>query len=122
MVNPLILRGAAIILDAIFICLLASYLIRETRRRHLRARDWVVMLPPPMHFAVSVIVCDLGVLIYLAGWDVPAIRLAGVGVILTGALCKIRSISKPDYGDGPWLLSAGAVLIFALLAPFIGLA
>jgi len=124
-----LLNGSGMVLEAIFVLLMLGYLWRETARRGLTIRAWFCGgLPPSMHFAVAVIVFDGGVLIrtafvwvwrrfYGAGefgpWFMLAFMLAAA-LIAIGAIYKIRAISRPDYGDGPWLLSIAAVLAFLM--------
>jgi hypothetical protein len=123
-----LLNGAGMVLEGVFLTLMLIYLWRETHRRGLTWRAWFGGLPPSMHFAVAVIVFDGGVLVrtaavwvwrrfYGAGdfgaWFLAAIGLATL-LIVVGSLCKIRAISRPDYGDGPWLLAVAAVMAFLL--------
>ena len=44
-------------------------------------------------------------------WQMELLLLCGViGII--GGLCKIRAVTKPDYGDEPWLICFGLVMVF----------
>jgi hypothetical protein len=123
-----LLNGAGAIIGISFLGLMARYLILESRRRHLRWRDWIFDLPPSMHLAVAIFVCDLGVSIRTSliwywrhfgdgNFTVGQMVTLGIGaaIIVIGSLCKIRSITKPDLGDGPWLLSLAAVVLFGLV-------
>lgn len=123
-------NGAGALLDLIFIAILGLYLFREGLRRKLSFSDWLFRLPPNMHFAVAVLVYDTSVMVrssaiwiwrrfYGAGEFPPAIQLAlvlGAYGMVIGMLCKIRSISKPDYGDLPWMASAWLVLLFVAVS------
>lgn len=123
-----LLNGAGMVLEFCFLSWVAVYLWRETRRRGLTWRDWFFRMPPSMHLAVAIMVFDGGVFMrssviwiwrrYLGAGDFSVLQLSLLGyggmLIVVGSLCKIRAISKPDYGDGPWLISAGAVAAFLL--------
>jgi hypothetical protein len=98
------------VLEAFFIFLLATYLVRETRRRKVSVREWLFRLPPPMNFVLAVMVFDSGVALRSAG--LPAI---GGLVLIVGSLCKIRALSRPDWGDGPWLLGVAWVMGITLV-------
>jgi hypothetical protein len=39
----------------------------------------------------------------------PGLLLFGAGIIAIGSLCKIRAISKPSFGNWPWLASLALV-------------
>lgn len=124
-----LLNGAGMVLEFCFIGLMLMYLWRETRRRGLAFADWIGgKLPPSMNLAIAVVVCDCGVWVrtiviwawrefYGGGdfgnWQAAALVL-GALLIVVGSLCKIRAVSKPDYGDGPWMLAAAATLAFVL--------
>lgn len=125
-----LINGAGAILDACFLLLIGFYLVKEHRRRGLAFSDWLGGLPPSMHFAVAVAACDAGILLrtssswvwrrfYAAGpfpsWLLALLILGGVGIVV-GMLCKIRSISRPDYGDAPWLIALYALTIFLFLS------
>jgi hypothetical protein len=126
-----LLNGNTMLLDGGFLLLIGVYLARETIRRSLRVSDWLMLrLPVSMHFAVAVAVHDChtfgkSALIWhwrrfghaapFEAWQVSA--LAALGVLgLVGGLCKIRAISKPDYGDGPWLAAVGIAAAFTLVS------
>ena len=114
------------VLELCFLACMAVYLWRETARRGLGVRAWFLHMPPSMHLAIAIFVFDSGVWLRSAviwGWrrffgagDFGAMQLSllayGGAVIVIGSLCKIRAITKPDYGNGPWLASAGAVALF----------
>lgn len=114
-----IINGNGMLLDGFFLALIGMYLAEETRRRKLRARDWLFRLPVSMHFAVAVAVFDVHVFgkdLLVWQWrryghagafsHVQIVALVLLGLLgVVGALCKIRAISRPDYGDGPWLLA-----------------
>src|SRR5271165_6552563 len=123
-----ILDGGGAILGFFYLVWAANYLRRETSRRHLGFSDWFNgLLPPSMHLVVAIFVFDLGVFIRTTVMWVWRMRgakdfgpieigLLGFGgaVVIAGALCKIRAITKPDFGDGPWLAAAGAVALFVI--------
>lgn len=121
-----LINGDGMLTSGFFLLLIGIYLARETVRRKLHARDWLFRLPVSMHFAVAVAIHDLHVfgkdaLIWhwrrfggagpFDAWQISALGALGlIGVI--GGLCKIRAISRPDYGDGPWLFVLGATVAF----------
>lgn len=125
-----LLNGCGAVLDAIFIYWLVRYLIRETRRREIPLRDWISRIPPSMHFATAIVIHDIGVFIRAAtlwSWrrfhgagniDLPILVLLAIGAIFiaVGAICKIRAVSHPDYGDSPWLFAIAAAAIFLTLS------
>jgi len=125
-----LLNGASAILDFIFLALLGLYLIKETRRRGIPLRGWIFNLPPSMHFAVAVSICDAGILVRTTTiwlwraieganeFSIPMLGSLTIGgfLIVLGSLCKIRSITRPDYGDAPWLIALYAVIIFVLIS------
>jgi hypothetical protein len=120
-------NGSDAILRSIFMLWALRYLWVETRRRSLGFADWVFFkLPPSMGFIIAVIVSDVSVWLrditiwawrrfYYANafdsWQLGSLLIAGtIGVV--GGLCKIRSVTRPDYGDGPWLSCLALVLAF----------
>lgn len=133
-VVPLLLElfnGISVILEGIFLLWGLRYLYLETRRRGLRVRDWFLFrLPPSMNFIIAVLVFDVASWmrslvvwswrrIYNSGdftqWHSGMLVAAGlIGFI--GALCKIRAVTKPDYGDQPWLMCLALVVMFVALS------
>lgn len=125
-----LLNGAGMVLEFCFLSLMALYLWRETRRRGLGISEWAHGgLPPSMNFAIAVMVCDGGVWVRavviwawrrifgggdFSNWQAAALAFGALLIVL-GSLCKIRAVSKPDYGNMPWLLSAAATLAFVVV-------
>lgn len=121
-----VLNGVGVILAVCFLVFLTIYLAREHKARNLRFRDWFFRLPPSMHLVVAIYVFDLGVVVrtsviwiwrrFFDGGDMSLTQLLlllfGAGIIAIGSLCKIRAISKPSFGDWPWLASMGLVAIY----------
>lgn len=125
-----LLNGAGMVLETCFLGLMVLYLLKETKRRGLGVADWIGgRLPPSMNFALAVMVCDSGVWLrsivvwswrrFYDGGGFGNYQLAflalGALAIVVGSLCKIRAITKPDHGNGPWLASAAAVLLFVVV-------
>lgn len=120
------LNGVGVILAVCFLAFLTVYLAREHKARDLRFRDWFFRLPPSMHLVVAIYVFDLGVVVragviwiwrrFFSGGDMSLIQLAlllvGAGIIAIGSLCKIRAISKPSFGNWPWVASTGLVVFY----------
>lgn len=122
-----LLNGGGMVVEFFFLGWMIRYLWNETTRRKLTWRTWLAgHLPPSMNFAVSVIVFDIGVWIRsvdiwvwrrffgAADFNQPMILIlaGGAVAILLGSLCKVRAITKPDFGNVPWLVSAGATAVF----------
>lgn len=120
-----LLNGAGMIVDGIFIAWGAHYLFREADRRGLALWEWVVETPPHMNLVVAVLVHDAGVwLRSLVIWSwrrfyggdfgpwQGALLAAGALLIVVGGLCKIRAVTRPDHGDGPWLACLYVLAIF----------
>lgn len=125
------LNGGAITPETIWLVLLGIYLARESKRRHLRAFDWF-SLPAGMDLILAVFISDAGVQIRsLTIWTWR--RFGGAGefshlqtglltlggaLIVIGSLCKIRALTRPEYGNGPWFLAmalTGIALVALLL-------
>jgi hypothetical protein len=79
-----------------------------------------------MGFIIAVLVSDISVWFHdvaiwawrhfdlalnFTSWQLVLLVFAGV-VGTTGGLCKIRAVTKPDYGDAPWLSCLALVVIF----------
>lgn len=121
-----LLNGGAITPDLIWLCMLATYLVKESRRRGLHPLDWF-SLPPSMNLILAVFVCDAGNClrsIIIWTWRVGGAGefspLESAGLVVAGALialgglCKVRAWTQPDYGNGPWLAAT------ALTAAVVG--
>lgn len=128
-----VINGAAVTPELLSMVLLAIYLCKESKRRGLRRLDWF-RLPPSMNLVLAIFVFDSGVLIRsLAAWarrhfhlssstdpGFAIVILVGGALIVVGSLCKVRALTRPDHGDGPWLLAAistGFAVLVLLLLP-----
>jgi hypothetical protein len=122
-----ILSGGAMTPELVCLVLLGVYLSKEAKRRGLRRLDWF-KLPPSMSLILAMFVYDVGVFMRSATiwiWrridggagslDGPEglSLVIGGALIVLGSLCKIRALTKPDHGDGPWL-AASAASAFAI--------
>lgn len=121
-------NGGSVLLEGVFLLWALRYLWLEARRRQITIRSWWNSggFPPSMGFIVAVIVYDFSSWLrslvvwtwrrfYNAGpfteWHLYMLVAAGlIGAV--GALCKIRAVTKPDYGDEPWLICFALVLVF----------
>lgn len=118
-----ILYGTAGLPELLWLVLLTVYLSRESNRRGLRWHDWF-KLPPSMNLILAVFLVDLAfsiraILIWL--WrrggsgefnDIQiAILIIAGAMVIVGTLCKIRAITHPDYGNGPWLTACGVTVV-----------
>lgn len=124
-----LLNGSGTVVEIFFLVWMIRYLKKETTACGLTVSDWLhYRLPPSMNFVVAVFVFDSGVALnrlviwvwrrFFGAGDFGVMQLAMIGLggllILVGGLCKIRAVTKPYRGDGPWLRALGAVLLFVL--------
>ena len=123
-----VLNGASIAPDLLWLTLIGIYLCKESRRRQLHPLDWF-HLPPSMNLMLAMFICDSGVCLrtitrwvwerfYRGGeFDFVIGISLGIGgaLMVCGALCKIRALTKPDHGDGPWLLASITTTVALLL-------
>lgn len=125
-----LLNGAGTVVSAFFLASMVRYLWNETIRRKLGVRQWLTMsLPPSMNFGAAVVLFDVGVWVrsvdiwiwrrFFGAGDFNALQLiilvAGAFAIVLGGLCKVRAITRPDFGDGPWLAAAATTAAFLVL-------
>jgi hypothetical protein len=124
-----ILNGVGVILAGCFLVFLTVYLAREHKARNLRLRDWFFRLPPSMHLVVAIYVFDLGVVVragviwiwrrFFEGGSMSLMQLmlllVGAVIIAIGSLCKIRAVSKPSFGNWPWLASLALVVAYLVV-------
>lgn len=125
-----LLNGSGMVVELCFLICMARYLWVETRKRGFGVREWLTLqLPPSMNFVVAVMVFDSGVWIrssliwswrrffHGAPFNSVQVIVLGFGAValIFGSLCKIRSITKPDLGNGPWLISAGLTALFVVV-------
>ena len=117
------LNGAAIVPGVICTILFTRYMVKETHRRGLRGLDWF-HLPPSMDLILAMFLFNSAVLgervvkwiwrRFFGADDVNAGEAAGMilfgSVIIIASLCKIRALTRPDYGNGPWLVSVAATI------------
>lgn len=128
------LNGGAVTPETLWLVLLGVYLVKEARRRREAHApvNWLG-LPPSMNLILAVFICDTGVqLRSLTIWiwrrfDGAAefsslqtgLLIAGGLLIVIGTLCKIRALTQPDHGNGPWLRAAGlTIAVLALMLVF----
>lgn len=122
-----LLNGSAVTPELLWLVMIGMYLSKEAKRRGLHALDWF-SLPPSMNFMVAIFISDLG--IWLKTFTVWIWRRAGGGafnelevtllivsgvLILLGPLCKIRAMTAPDHGRGPWLIALAWTAVIAIL-------
>lgn len=118
-----ILNGGAIAPELICLVLLGLYLAKEYRRRGGRSVNWF-RLPPGMALVVAMFIFDFGVCVrsvtiwawrrFFDAGDFGAMQtallVAGGALIVVGSLCKIRALTAPDRGNGPWLVASAVSL------------
>lgn len=126
-----ILNGGAITPELMWLVLLSVYLVREAKRRGLHFLDWF-HLPPSMNLILAIYICDLGVVMrsvtvwtwrrFGSAADFTLMQswllIIGGGLIVLGTLCKIRAITAPDHGDGPWFVAGALTLLVAAILVF----
>lgn len=120
--------GSGIVPEFICMVILIVYLGREANRRRFTWMNWLSP-PPQMDFAIAICIFNLGVLtnsltvwawrrIFKAG-DFSLAQLLSLGIgrtlIIFGAICMVRALTKPDLGDKPWYLTWLATVIAALM-------
>lgn len=123
-----VLNGSAVVPEWIWLAILGNYLSMESKRRGLRFFDWL-HLPPSMNLILAVFLFDAAIVtrsVVIWGWrrfdhagDFGAVQTAALIIsgifIMLGILCKIRALTHPDYGNGPWL-AASAVTVVGVAA------
>ena len=126
-----ILNGGAITPELVCLVLLTIYLSKEAKRRGLRRLDWF-KLPPSMNLILAMFVYDAGVFVRSVavwGWrrfsggtgnftgPEGLALIIGGALIVIGSLCKVRALTRPDHGDGRWLVASAssAIVIVALI-------
>lgn len=120
-----LLNGASFVVDGFFIVWGVWYLYREGLRRKVPFWRRFLKLSAPMNFVVAVVVHDAGVVMRsaviwlwrragagdLGPWQLFFLTL-GAAMIVVGGLCKVRAVTKPAYGDAPWLACLYCLVIF----------
>lgn len=106
------------------VCLI--YYIHETIALRVWGWDWRSRLTPGMRNAIALGTLSLGVCIrstaiYLwraGGGDINDLSetwiLIGGIVAVVGFLCTIREISRPLYGNAPWLWTLAVMVLFTV--------
>lgn len=104
----------------------AIYLIHETRARGMPSWEWRKKITMGMRVAIALLTLSAGVAIRsvevyvwrVASGDLPDLSLVwlviGGSVALVGFLCCIREISKPLYGNGPWIWTLATMAVFTV--------
>ena len=104
----------------------AIYLIHESAARGLPSWHWRKRLTMGMRVAIAMLTLSVGVSIRSVEvwvWRVVSSDLADLsqfwlifgGVIaLIGFLCCIREISRPLYGNGPWIWTLVTMAAFTI--------
>lgn len=118
------LNGGAVTPELFWLVLLARYLTRESKRRGLQRFDWF-SLPPSMDLMLAIFIVDAGVWIRSVTIWVwrrfdgsgefssaqHMLLTIGGALIAIGYLCKIRALTRPDEGNGPWLVAMGCTVV-----------
>lgn len=123
-----ILNGEWSIAAAALSIICAIYLVHEGRAYHIMAVGGRARLTRSMRvmlgiFTLSVGVCLRSVAVMawrMSGGDLRDLSntwlLVGAVIALVGFLCTIREISKPLYGNAPWLLTLLAMAVYTMAA------
>ncbi len=124
-----LLNGAAVVPGLIVIALLTRYIVKEAKRRGLHPLNWG-RFPPGMNLVLAMFLFVIGVWgEKVSKWAWRAFGAGPFGISLTasliffgfliiiGLLCKIRALTRPDFGNWPWLASAAVTaLVIGMLA------
>ena len=109
------------------------YVYQEGTERRLTIRQWLFGMPLGMRVAVAIMIIAFGVVLtrgtiwvwrtlYGGGpftQTMLALLLTGAVLGAVGFLCAIREISKPLYGDWPWLAALVACAGFLTFSIWI---
>lgn len=122
--------GSGVVPLFILTLILINYIIRESYRRIQAGYDVDWISPPPhIDFALAVLTLVVGVLInatvvwawrrFFGGIDFNMLQkvLLGIGRTLTlfGSICIVRALTKPDYGDKPWIIAWAATIMAGVM-------
>lgn len=124
------INGLAITPGLLWLVMIAIYLSKEAKRRKLHPLDWF-SLPPSMDFMLAIFISDLGMWIRsFVAWlwsrrgggeftKLDILFLGGASaLIIFGALCKIRALTRPDHGSNPWLVAMCWTVVMGILLLF----
>jgi len=104
----------------------AVYLIHETLSRGMPSWHWRRKITMGMRVAIAMLTLSAGVAIRSAEvylWramsgELPDLSqfwlIVGSGIALMGFLCCIREISRPLYGNRPWIWTLAAMAVFTI--------
>lgn len=121
-------NGVWTILTFCALVVLTIYLVDGWRRNELNWRD-LVSLPLAMALALSMHIQNAGTFISRGTiwfWratthgKIPlndtyqVMLIIGAAVAAAGILLSIRLLSRPRFGDMPWMLSAGLVVLYVV--------
>lgn len=116
-----ILNGNAALAAISLTIICAIYLAHEAVALKVWGWEWRSRLSRGMRVAMAVMTLSVGAglrSVEVVRWRVMGGKLsefwltAGSIVAMIGFLCCIREISKPLYGDGPWLWTLAAMVIY----------
>lgn len=105
----------------------AIYLVHQTIALKTWGRDWRRRATAAMRLAAAVMTLSIGAGIRSAevvrwrmtGGAIGDLRQGvltiGTVVALVGFLCCIREISKPLYGDGPWVWTLVTMILYSVV-------
>lgn len=125
-----LLNGAGMVVQLCFLGWMARYLLKKARGRGFRWLSWQEWRHGEdadiLNFAVAVTVFTAGVCAESAfrwtwrmffnaadfGPGQIAFLALALATVVTGALCKIRSVTNPDLGHWPWIAALIASILF----------
>lgn len=102
------------------------YLVHEIVARGLPSWHWRKKMTLGMRVSIAMLVMSIGVAVRstegyvwrLMSGDLTELSaiwlITGGGVALVGFLCCIREISKPLYGNAPWIWTLVAMAVFTI--------
>ena len=121
-----LLNGNWGIASASLAIICGMYLLHETLARGMPSWQWRKKITVGMRVAIALMTLSLGVSIrstevyiwrVLSG-DLPDLSqfwlILGGTIALVGFLCCIREISKPLYGNGPWIWTLVFMALFTV--------
>jgi hypothetical protein len=120
------INGTGAILLVIVLAFFTVYLIEQRRFRKLSWRETIFRPPPGISLLMPMMAIKIGLLLsrgslwmwrqlanggHMPAWQLD-LALAGTFITSVGLLWLLRVISRARFGEGPWIASAGLVLLY----------
>ncbi|WP_187399363.1 hypothetical protein [Bradyrhizobium paxllaeri] len=122
------INGTSVILIAVLLAFLVTYIKAELHRRDLSWRD-LFDYPAGLSLALSITVAAFGFALtrgslwvwrqfgsgeQMSEWQLH-LALIGSAITSLGILWMIRVLSRPRFGDWPWIAAGSATLLYAAI-------